>query len=189
MRNARGKRRIERIHVERNVDRAVDLHAIERGQVPHFDDLDAEFLCLLALMPGHRPNADLDQPLGRAFLHDARKRASVRQPVAFEFVVEIGVRVEVENGQSGNVLAEGAHDRQGNRVVAAQANRTQSLSPAIRPTFLSMATNGSSKVNFKSPASQYGASALRSTPVSVHKFDEMELKATRMIGGAPGRTS
>src|ERR1019366_6305927 len=53
------------------------------------------------------------------------------------------------------------------------------------PTFLSTAANGSWKVNFKSPASQYVPSALRSTPVSVHEFDEMELKATRMIGGAP----
>src|SRR5208282_3222119 len=53
------------------------------------------------------------------------------------------------------------------------------------PTFLSIAANGSSKVNFKSPASQNAPSAPRSTPVSVHKFDEMEFKATRMIGGAP----
>src|SRR5271157_4059011 len=53
------------------------------------------------------------------------------------------------------------------------------------PTFASIVVNGSSKVNFKSPASQYVPSALRSTPVSVHKFDEMEFKATRMIGGAP----
>src|SRR5208282_1370045 len=53
------------------------------------------------------------------------------------------------------------------------------------PTFLSIAANGSSKVNFKSPASQQAPSAPRSTPVSVHKFDETELKATRMIGGAP----
>src|ERR1035441_538156 len=43
------------------------------------------------------------------------------------------------------------------------------------PTFFSMAANGSSKVNFKSPASQSVPSAPRSTPVSVHEFAEMEL--------------
>src|SRR5450631_528934 len=53
------------------------------------------------------------------------------------------------------------------------------------PTLVSIAGKGSWKVNFKSPASQHVPSALRSTPVSVHEFDEMELKATRMIGGAP----
>src|SRR5208337_266204 len=53
------------------------------------------------------------------------------------------------------------------------------------PTLVSIAGNGSWKVNFKSPASEYAPSALRSTPVSVHKFDANELKATRMIGGAP----
>src|SRR6266536_2949679 len=53
------------------------------------------------------------------------------------------------------------------------------------PTLFSMATNGSSKVNFRSPASQYVPSGLRSMPVSVHEFDESEVNATRMIGGAP----
>src|SRR5208282_3314064 len=53
------------------------------------------------------------------------------------------------------------------------------------PTLLSIAANGSSKVNFISPASLYVLSALRSTPVSVHQFDEIEERATRMIGGAP----
>src|SRR5208283_3111110 len=53
------------------------------------------------------------------------------------------------------------------------------------PTLLSIAENGSRKVNFKSPASQYLPSTPRSTPVSVHQFDEMEWRATRMIGGAP----
>jgi hypothetical protein len=51
----------------------------------------------------------------------------VRQPVAFEFVVEIGVRVEVEDGQAGDVLAEGAHNWQGNGVVATQADRAQTV--------------------------------------------------------------
>src|SRR5271157_5271725 len=53
------------------------------------------------------------------------------------------------------------------------------------PTLCSMAAKGSSKVNFKSPASQYAPSALRSRPVSVHEFEESDRKATRMMG-VPG---
>src|SRR5208282_7898 len=53
------------------------------------------------------------------------------------------------------------------------------------PILFSIALKGSSKVKCKSPASQYVPRELRSTPVSVHKFDEMELRATRMMGGAP----
>src|SRR5580698_1786010 len=53
------------------------------------------------------------------------------------------------------------------------------------PTLLSIAANGSSGANFKSPASQYVPGALRSTPVSVQEFEESEFKATRMMGGAP----
>src|SRR5882762_2810014 len=53
------------------------------------------------------------------------------------------------------------------------------------PTLASIAGKGSLNVNFKSPASQYVPSALRSTPVSVHGFDQLEANATRMIGGAP----
>jgi len=84
---------------------AINLHAVEHRQLAHLDDLDAELLGLLALMPSHGPNADLDQTFGRAFLHDAGKRASMRQPIPFQFVVKIGMRVEVEDGQSANVLA------------------------------------------------------------------------------------
>src|SRR5450755_2902604 len=127
MRNAGRKGRVEHIHVERNVDRPVDLHAVERGQMAHLDHFDAEFLGLLALMSVDRADAHLDQPLRRAFLHDAGKRASVGQPVAFEFVIEIGMGIEVNDGQAGNVPAKSADDRQRNRMVSAQAYRTQSL--------------------------------------------------------------
>lgn len=125
MRNARRKRRIERVHVERDVHGALDFHAVERGQMPHLDDLDAEFLRLFALMSSHGPNANLDQALGGALFHDPGKWTGVRKPVALEFIVEIGMGIEVKDGQSGNALAEGAEDRQGNGVVATQADRTQ----------------------------------------------------------------
>ena len=81
--------------------------AIERWQMAHFDDFNAEFLRLLALMAIHRANADLDQALGRAFFHDASKRAGMRVSVAFQFVVQIRVCIEMDDGQSRHALAEG----------------------------------------------------------------------------------
>ena len=91
----------------------------------------------------------------------------------------------MKDGQPGNTLAKCAEDGQRNRVVAAQADWTQALVKQFADFRLSIAGKGSWKVNFKSPVSQYVPSALKSTPVSVHEFDELELKATRMIGGAP----
>ena len=121
------KRRVERVHVEGNVKRAIDFHAVKRRQVAHFDDLHAELLRLLALMSGHRADADLDQPLGCALLHDAGKRARMRQPIAFEFVVQIGVGIEMEDGEAGDVGPERAQNGQRNRMVAAQTDRAQAL--------------------------------------------------------------
>jgi hypothetical protein len=53
---------------------------------------------LLALMPSHSPNADLDQALGRALFHDAGEGTGMRQAVTFQFVVEIRMGVEVKDG-------------------------------------------------------------------------------------------
>ena len=64
----------------------------------HFDDLDPEFFGLLALVRIHGADAHLDQAFGRAFFHDAGKWTGVRQAVALKFVVEIGMRIEVDDG-------------------------------------------------------------------------------------------
>ena len=89
--------------------------------------IGAELFGLLALMTINRPNANLDQAFGGAFLHNARKWASMRKPVALEFVVEIWMSVEVEDRQSGNVLAEGADDGQSNGVVSPETHWTHAL--------------------------------------------------------------
>jgi hypothetical protein len=47
--------------------------------------------------------------------------------VAFQFVVEIRVRVEMDDRQSRHVLAEGTQDRQRDGVVAAQRNHAQAF--------------------------------------------------------------
>ena len=91
----------------------------------HLDDFDTKLFGLLALMGIHRADADLDETFSRALLHDAGEWAGMRQAIAFEFVVEVGVSVEVDDGQAGNALSEGADDGQGDGVIAAQADGPQ----------------------------------------------------------------
>jgi len=72
-------------------------------------------------------NANLDQALGRALFHNAGEGAGVREAVAFELVVEVGVGIEMDDGQPRNALAEGANDRQSDGVIAAQAHRAEAM--------------------------------------------------------------
>src|SRR6266851_9798056 len=74
MRDAGRKGGIERVHVEGDINGAIDFHPLRCGQVAHFDYFDAEFPGLLALMSVDGPNTDLDQTLGCALFHDACER-------------------------------------------------------------------------------------------------------------------
>jgi hypothetical protein len=47
----------------------------------------------------HRPDADLDQPAGQSLLHDPGERTCVGEAVALEFIVEIGMSVDVQDGK------------------------------------------------------------------------------------------
>src|ERR1700690_38990 len=131
MRNAGSEGWIERVHIKRYVYRTADLHAVERGQVAHFDDFDAELFRLLTLMQIHGADADLDETLGCARFHDAREGAGVRQAIAFEFVVEVGMGIEVDDGEIGNAFAEGTDDRQRDGMIAAEADGPQVLSKQL----------------------------------------------------------
>jgi hypothetical protein len=95
--------------------------------VAHLDDFYAKLLCLLALMGVYRADTDLDQALGRAGFHDAGEGAGVGVAIAFKFVVEVGMGVEVNDGQVGDALAEGANDGQGDGMIAAEADGTEVL--------------------------------------------------------------
>ena len=64
----------------------------------HLDGVDAEARDLLALVRRQRADADLHQPLAQSLFHDAREGTGVREAIAFEVVVEIAVRVDVEDG-------------------------------------------------------------------------------------------
>ena len=47
----------------------------------------------------------------------------MRVTVALEFVVQIGVRINVQNGQALVMTPNGSHDRICDRVIAAECNR------------------------------------------------------------------
>src|SRR5258706_10288120 len=117
MRNPRRERRIDPIQVERNINRPVNLEPVVRRKSSHLHHVDAESSCLFALMPIHRPNPYLHQPLRQAFFHDARKRTRMRHPAAFVFVIQIGMRVKMNDRQLGIAPRKRFQDRISNRVV------------------------------------------------------------------------
>ena len=97
MRDARRERGIETVEIERDVDMPGRRRPGAVGPGAHVDLLDAKSLRLIAPVPGHRADPDLDQPSGQPFFHDARERTGVREAVAFELVVEIRVRVDLQD--------------------------------------------------------------------------------------------
>ena len=127
MRDAWSESGIECVHVEGDVDGALGLHAVEGWEVTHLDHFYSELFCLLALVRIHGANANLNQPLCCAGFHDARKGTGVGLAIAFEFVVEVGMGVEVDDGEFGNTLPEGSNDGQCDGVVAAEADRAEIL--------------------------------------------------------------
>src|ERR1041385_856462 len=120
MRDARSEGRIKSIHIERDVDRRIEIEAEIIAPIFHLDDFNAEPCDLLPLMSGHRADADLDEPRDQSLFHNARERASVRITIALEFVIDIWMSVEVKNGQLRIFLAESSDDWISNCVISAQ---------------------------------------------------------------------
>src|SRR5215470_12484331 len=124
MRHAGRESGIERVDVDGEVDRRLKVE-VER-QVPaatRFDDLDTEALELRSMMVGHAAKSDLNQSIGESLLHDPSERRGVRTWVALVGVIDVGVSVDVEDRQLRVEAADDAHDRMGDRVVAAQADQ------------------------------------------------------------------
>src|SRR4029077_1081543 len=84
--------------------------------------LNTEASRLLLLLRIHRGDADLNEPLGQLFFHDAREGRSVGVAIALEVVVEIRMRVEMDNGEILEVTTERPNNWIGNGVVAAEAD-------------------------------------------------------------------
>src|SRR5262247_2286873 len=120
MRNARSERRIKSVNVERDVDRRVEFELEIIEEIFHLDDFDAESLDLFALMSSRRADTDLDEPFDQPFFHNSRERAGVRVAVALKFVVDVRVRVEMQDAQTRVFPCEGFDDGIRDRVISAE---------------------------------------------------------------------
>ena len=120
MRHARREGRVETIEVHAHIERAREHRHHAAHELAHGDDLHAEPLRLLPLMPVERPDADLHEPRRKALLHDPRERRRMRVRIALEVVVEIGVGVDVQDLQRSMECRQGAHHGKGDRVIAAK---------------------------------------------------------------------
>jgi hypothetical protein len=74
-------------------------------------------------MPAHGAYAGLHQSACKFLLHDSRELAGVREAATLKLVVEIGMRVEMQNREIGKVAMEAAHNRIGDGMIAAQADQ------------------------------------------------------------------
>src|SRR5579872_6110639 len=120
MRYTRSKRRIKHIHIKGDVNRPIPFQLLVRRQSPHLHHFHSELSRLLSLMPIHGPYADLHQSLRQARFHDPREGTRMREPVSLEFVIQIGMRIEVQNRQFAIPFREGFHQRISDRVIAAE---------------------------------------------------------------------
>src|SRR4026208_2070035 len=100
MGNTWSKGRIESVHAETDIDRRIKFQFHRTLPVLHLVNFHTELLCLRPLVAVHGPNTDLNQTIGQMVLHYSGKRAGMRETVPLQFVVEIRMRIEMENGQT-----------------------------------------------------------------------------------------
>src|SRR5580704_17464868 len=123
MRDSRRKRRIEHIHIERNINWPVNSQPVVSGQSSHLDHFNAKSRRLLQLMPIHRPNPHLQQSLRQPLLHDARKRTRMRYPAPLELVIQIRMSVKMNDRQLWIAPRKCLQDWISNRMIPAQRYR------------------------------------------------------------------
>src|SRR4029434_3605673 len=123
MRNTRGRGGIQPVHIERDIDRPFGLELPAVLPVLHLNYFSSEPVGLLPLMAVHRPNPQLDQPIGETRFPDACEWASVGVLVALELVVQIRMGVHVEDREWAVVRAEGPKNRESDGMVASEHDR------------------------------------------------------------------
>src|SRR4051794_4998349 len=97
MRYARREGRVERVHVDANVERAVwDRHPLRR-KAPHLDRLDPVAPGLLATVGVGAPDANLDEPRGQLLLHDPSEGGGMAQRIAAKILIDVGMGVEMQD--------------------------------------------------------------------------------------------
>ncbi len=123
MRHAGRVGRVQRVDVHRKIDRRRQVEPKFLAAATGLDNLDAETLELVAVMIVDGAKPHLNQTIGKLLFHDPGKRRGVGSRVTLVCVVDIGVRIDMKNGQAGVTATYGAHDRMRDRVVAAEANQ------------------------------------------------------------------
>ena len=99
MRDPRREGWVQRVEIDRQIDRSIDRGARTRRPGAHVDDLDAESIRLETLMRVERADTDLHEAIRQPLLHDPREWTGVRVPIALELVVQVGVRVQMQHGE------------------------------------------------------------------------------------------
>ena len=145
----------------------------------HVDHLDLKTIGLFALMTRHRANPNLHEPSGEMLLHDPRKRTGMRIRVAVERIVEIGVRVDVKNGQTLHRSAHGANRGERNRMVAAENDRSNPGAHHARDGVVDRRPH-IAVVEPTSPASVSTLGAEMSTSISDQELPAVDTSAARM---------
>jgi len=78
-------------------------------------------------VPIQGADADLDQSVGEAALHDPGERRSVAQQISAEVLVEVRVRVEMQDVERTVDLGEPGDDRECDHMIAAEKDRNRSV--------------------------------------------------------------
>ena len=126
MRHPGRERRVEHVYIDGDVNRMSKDVSLPGHPPAHVHHLHSEAVRLFALMPRHGPNSHLYQLIAQPLLHDPRERTGVRESVALEDIVQVGVRIKVEQSQLGVMLPDRTHNRIGDGVIATQHQRSRS---------------------------------------------------------------
>ena len=103
---------IEHVEVKRYVHRAAEGDVRQRPAAFKLVNFNPKTFRLLALAPVHGANAYLHEARRESLLHDAGKRTGMGVPVAFEFVVEVGMRVEMQNSERREFRCDSVSERE-----------------------------------------------------------------------------
>src|SRR5260221_13330881 len=101
MGDARGESGIERVHVERDINRAGEVEMRRIGKVFYFEYSHGIFFGLFVLVVVQCADTDLDEAMDKLFFHDSGEGTGVGVRVAFVIGVKIGVRVEMDESDGG----------------------------------------------------------------------------------------
>src|SRR6266851_4603158 len=125
MRHAGSKGGVECINIEGDVNRRIELKLVVVVIAFHLQYFHSKSFDLFALMLIDCADSYLDKTLYKLLFHDARKRGGMRITIALKIVIEVGMRIEMQNTQVIILTTEGLDDWVGNRMVAAKRERRQ----------------------------------------------------------------